>query len=151
MQTLGSLVNGLMTVGYVWWMKSTIIFLVLLCLFGFFPLTHVVHFSALISSIYWCGSVSHQQILLVRHVGLVEIIGASNAEPATPVSTPMHHARIQRGWQGSGPPGKSQVIWVSIANKQLDRHPPPLGTPPPLGKVGPPPPTWKKWKINMQK
>ena len=33
---------------------------------------------------------------------------------------------------GSGPPGKSQVIWVSIGNKQLD--PPP----PPLKKVGPP-------------
>ena len=30
---------------------------------------------------------------------------------------------------GSGPPGKSQVIWVSIGNKQLD----------PLEKVGPPP------------
>ena len=29
------------------------------------------------------------------------------------------------------PPGKSQVIWVSIGNKQLD---------PPLEKVGPPPP-----------
>ena len=32
------------------------------------------------------------------------------------------------------PPGKSQVIWVSIGNKHLD-------TPPPLEKVGPP------WKI----
>ena len=29
------------------------------------------------------------------------------------------------------PPGKSQVIWVSIGNKQLD-------PPPPLEKVGPP-------------
>ena len=35
------------------------------------------------------------------------------------------------------PPGKSQVIWVSIGNKQLD--PPP----PPLEKVGHPPPPWK--------
>ena len=38
--------------------------------------------------------------------------------------------RIQRGG-GQGirtPPGKSQVIWVSIGNKQLD----------PLEKVGPP-------------
>ena len=34
------------------------------------------------------------------------------------------------GGRGSGPPpGKSQVIWVSIGNKQLD---------PPLEKVGPP-------------
>ena len=39
------------------------------------------------------------------------------------------------GDRGSGPPpppGKSQVIWVSIRNKQLD-------PPPPLVKVGPPP------------
>ena len=49
--------------------------------------------------------------------------------------------RIQRGRQGvRTPPGKSQVIWVSIGNKQLD--------PPPLEKVGPPlenvgPPPWK--------
>ena len=35
------------------------------------------------------------------------------------------------------PPGKSQVIWVSIGNKQLDPTPP---HPPPLEKVGPP---WK--------
>ena len=37
------------------------------------------------------------------------------------------------GGRGSGPPGKSQVIRVSIGNKQLDPPPPP-------GKVGPP---WK--------
>ena len=45
--------------------------------------------------------------------------------------------RIQRGDRGFGPPppGKSQVIWVSIGNKQLD-------PPPPLEKDGPPPP-WK--------
>ena len=35
------------------------------------------------------------------------------------------------------PPGKSQVIWVSIGNKELDPPPPP--PPPPLEKVGPPP------------
>ena len=41
--------------------------------------------------------------------------------------------RIQRGGTGGpDPPGKSQVIWVSIGNKQLD----------PPGKVGPP---WKSW------
>ena len=35
--------------------------------------------------------------------------------------------RIQRGDRGSGPPppGKSQVIWVSLGNKQLDPPPPP--------------------------
>ena len=39
---------------------------------------------------------------------------------------------ILRGGQGvRTPPGKSQVIWVSIENKLLD--------PPPLEKVGPPP------------
>ena len=38
--------------------------------------------------------------------------------------------RIQRGVSGSGPPEKSQVIWVSIGYKQLP--------PPPLEKVGPP-------------
>ena len=37
------------------------------------------------------------------------------------------------GARGPDPPGKSQVIWVSIGNKQLDP------TPPPLEKVGPPP------------
>ena len=36
------------------------------------------------------------------------------------------------GTGGPDPPGKSQVIWVSIGNKKLD---------PPLEKVGPPP--WK--------
>ena len=40
--------------------------------------------------------------------------------------------RIQRGGQGvqTPPPGKSQVIWVSIGNKQLD---------PPWKKLDPPP------------
>ena len=45
--------------------------------------------------------------------------------------------RIQRGGgggQGVCTPGKSQVIWVSIGNKQLD--------PPPLEKVGPPGKCW---------
>ena len=37
------------------------------------------------------------------------------------------------GTGGSDPPGKSQVIWVSIGNKQLD---------PPWKKLNPPPP-WK--------
>ena len=41
---------------------------------------------------------------------------------------------------GSGPPlGKSQVIWVSIGNKQLDPHWKKLDTPsPPLENAGPP-------------
>ena len=47
-------------------------------------------FSALISNIYWCGIVSHQQILMVRHVAPAEIIGVANAAPASPVHTPMH-------------------------------------------------------------
>ena len=37
----------------------------------------------------WCGIVSHQQILMVMHVAQAEIIGAANAAPAAPVSTPM--------------------------------------------------------------
>ena len=37
------------------------------------------------------------------------------------------------------PPGKSQVIWVSIGNKQLDPPPGKSWTPPPpLENVGPP-------------
>ena len=41
--------------------------------------------------------------------------------------------RIQRGDRGSGPPpGKSQVVWVSIGNKQLD----------PLEKDRPPGKCW---------
>ena len=46
-----------------------------------------------------------------------------------------------RGGGGSGgpdPPGKSQVIWVSIGNKQLEKVGPP--PPPPPENVGPP---WK--------
>ena len=51
--------------------------------------------------------------------------------------------QIQRGEdrpEGLDPPGKSQVIWVSIENKQLDPPPPPgkSWTPPPLENVGPP-------------
>ena len=38
--------------------------------------------------------------------------------------------RILRGTGGPDPPGKSQVIWVSIGNKLLD--------PPPLEKIGRP-------------
>ena len=52
-------------------------------------------------------------------------------------NNPKPQVRIQRGGGGARgpyPPGKSQVLWVSIGNKQLD--PPP----PPLEKVGPP---WK--------
>ena len=48
--------------------------------------------------------------------------------------------RIQRGGGGAGgpdPPGKAQVIWVSIGNKQLD-PPGKSWTPPPLENVGPP-------------
>ena len=41
--------------------------------------------------------------------------------------------RSRGGTGGPDPSGKSQVIWVSIGNKQLD-------PPPPLEKVGPPPP-----------
>ena len=37
---------------------------------------------------------------------------------------------------GPDPPGKSQVIWVSIGNKQLD--PPLENVGPPLENVGPP-------------
>ena len=39
----------------------------------------------------------------------------------------------ERGTGGPDPPGKSQVIWISTGNKQID--------PPPLEKVRPPP--WK--------
>ena len=45
--------------------------------------------------------------------------------------------RIQGGGGGQGvrtPPGKSQVIWVSMGNKQLD---------PPGKSWTPPPPPWK--------
>ena len=51
-----------------------------------------------------------------------------------------NQVRIQRGTGGPDPPEKSQVIWVSIGNKQLD-------PPPPLEKVGPPPPPPPPWKM----
>ena len=53
-------------------------------------------FYALISNIYWCGIVSHQQILMVRHVAPAEIIGAANAAPAAPVSMPMYSGNTSR-------------------------------------------------------
>ena len=43
-----------------------------------------------------------------------------------------------RGTVGPDPPGKSQVIWVSIGNKQLDPPPWKKLDPPPLENVGPP-------------
>ena len=46
--------------------------------------------------------------------------------------------RIQRGTGDPNPPGKSQVIWVTTGNKQLDPPPPPE-------KVDPPPPPGKFW------
>ena len=46
-----------------------------------------------------------------------------------------HKCGCRGGTGGPDPPGKSQVIWVSIGNKQFD--PPP----PPLEKVG------THWKI----
>ena len=42
------------------------------------------------------------------------------------------------GTGGLDPPGKSQVIWVSIGNKQLDPPWKELDPPPPLENVGPP-------------
>ena len=51
----------------------------------------------------------------------------------------MASADPEGGTGGPDPPGKSQVIWVSIGNKQLDppwkKLDPP---PPPLENVGPP-------------
>ena len=42
------------------------------------------------------------------------------------VQADLCQVRIQRGDRASGPPpGKSQIIWVSIGNKQLDPPPPP--------------------------
>ena len=54
-------------------------------------------------------------------------------------TTCKYEVRIQRGGTG-GPdplPGKSQVIWVYIGNKQLD-PPPPGKSWNPLENVGPP-------------
>ena len=42
------------------------------------------------------------------------------------------------GTGGPDPPGKAQVIWVSIGNKQLDPPPPP----PPWKKLDPPGKCW---------
>ena len=55
--------------------------------------------------------------------------------------TKLFQVRIQRGGQGvRTPPGKSQVIWVSIGNKQLD---PPWKKLDPLGKCWTPSGTLK--------
>ena len=47
-------------------------------------------------------------------------------------NTQQLQVRIERGAGGPDPPGKIQVIWVSIGNKQLD----------PLEKVRPPGKCW---------
>ena len=65
-------------------------FVVFICLFVF-HLHMLFTFSALISIIYCCGMVSHQQILMLRHVAPAEIIGAGNAAP---VSTPMDYPKF---------------------------------------------------------
>ena len=54
----------------------------------------------------------------------------------------MGRSRGGRGTGGPEPPGKSQVIWVSIGNKQLDPPPPPP-PPRPLENVGTPLEPWK--------
>ena len=58
--------------------------------------------------------------------------------------------RIQRGGQGvrtPPPPGNSQVIWVSIGNKQLDPPPPEKLDPPPPGKCWTPSGTLKNDRL----
>ena len=56
---------------------------------------------------------------------------------------PTASADPEWGTDGPDPHEKSQVIWVSIGNKQLD----------PLEKVGLPPPPWKMldplWTLKM--
>ena len=47
---------------------------------------------------------------------------------------PRASADPEGGTGGPDPPGKSQVIWVSVGNKQLD---PPGKSGPPLENVGP--------------
>ena len=47
------------------------------------------------------------------------------------------------GDRGPDPPGKSQVIWFSIGNKQLDPPGQSWTPPPPLENVGPPLEPWK--------
>ena len=53
---------------------------------------------------------------------------------------PTASADPEWGTGGPDPPGKSQVIWVSIGNKQLDPRPPPGKslTPPLLENARPP-------------
>ena len=67
------------------------------------------------------------------------ILSGCLASSATPLTFSMEDIHIciskcgtTEGTGGPDPPGKSQVIWVSIGNKQLD--------PPPLEKVGHPSP-----------
>ena len=76
------------------------------------------------------------------------VVGGRGAEQHGKVDIPQQRGksqrRIQRGGVGQvfpDPPGKSQVIWGSIGNKQLDASLEKVGPPPPphLEKVGPPP------------
>ena len=53
-----------------------------------------------------------------------------NSATSSPMAS-IASADPEGGTGGPNPPGKSQVIWVSIGNKQLD-------PPPPLENVGPP-------------
>ena len=49
-------------------------------------------------------------MLYLCHVVVVQMVNRASADP-------------ERGGgdRGSGPPGKSQVIWVSLGNKELDK------------------------------
>ena len=72
----------------------------------------------------WIGDLGIRVVPVARMLGTIS---------TTQVPEVLFQVRIQRWgdrWSGP-PPGKSQVVWVSIGNKQLD---------PPMEKVGPPPP-----------
>ena len=81
---------------------------------------------------------------------VVEGGGGGGAEQHGKVDIPQQRGisgksqrRIQRGGGGGQgfphPPGKSQVIWGFIENKQLDTSLESVASPPHLEKVGPPP------------
>ena len=67
----------------------------------------------------------------VKHKKLACCYGESD-------TTRISSADPEGGTGGPDPPGKSQVIWVSIGNKQLDPPPPPGKSWTPLENVGPP-------------
>ena len=90
----------------------------------------------------YLASMGHSSIWkLIFVISVSNILTVGVHLSSTPSISGPGSATAEGGTGGPDPPGKSQVIWVSIGNKQLDPPPPPGKSwtpPPPLENAGPP-------------